>query len=201
MAARGDAADDARPRSAYATLPPRLSQRGLLAVFYGPVLDLARLVQATDVPRDLDPVEIARGEDRWRWSVSPPMQVLKLWADLQAVRKEVQAAHASADAASRPADPASRPADPDLVRGCMHLYHTMDDAVLHVSPQLASWFVGRLLVGEERLEDSRVLSARRDVADGIERLWQGGEFQRSLALYLKTQIRHGLQDPDNKTLS
>lgn len=187
MAARGDA----RPRSAYATLPPRLSQRGLLAVFYGPVLDLARLQQATDVPQDLDPVELARGEDRWRWSVSPPMQVLKLWADLQALRKEAQGAAAHA----------SQPADADLVRGCMHLYHTMDDAVLHVSPQLASWFVRRLLVSEERLEDSRVLSANSDVADKIEQLWQRGEFRRALALHFTTQIRHRLQDPYNKTPS
>ena len=189
--AGGDAPGDARPRNAYATRTPRLSKRGVLAVFYGPVLDLARLQQATDVPQDLDPVELARGEDRWRWSVSPPMQVLKLWADLQALRKEAQGAAAHA----------SQPADADLVRGCMHLYHTMDDAVLHVSPQLASWFVRRLLVSEERLEDSRVLSANSDVADRIDRLWQRGEFRRSLALHFTTQIRHRLQDPDNKTPS
>ena len=189
--APGDAGGDARPQNAYATRTPRLSKRGVLAVFYGPVLDLARLQQATDVPQDLDPVELARGEDRWRWSVSPPMQVLKLWADLQALRKEVQGAAAHA----------SQPADPDLVRGCMHLYHTMDDAVLHVSPQLASWFVRRLLVSEERLEDSRVLSVKIEVANRIEELWQRGDYRSSLALCFKTQIRHGLQDPYTKTPS
>lgn len=68
---------------------PRLTKRGLLTVFYAHVLDLARLMQASVVPQDLDPVEIARSEDRWSWSVSLPMQVEKLWADLQEVRKQV----------------------------------------------------------------------------------------------------------------
>ena len=57
--------------------------------------ELARLVQASEVPQDLDPVEIARSEDRWSWSVSLPMQVEKLWADLQAVRKQVARAGAT----------------------------------------------------------------------------------------------------------
>ncbi len=61
-----------------------------MTVFYTHVLELARLVQASKVPQDLDPVEIVRREDRWSWSVSLPLQVKKLWADLQAVRKQVQ---------------------------------------------------------------------------------------------------------------
>ena len=65
---------------------PRLTNQGLLKVFYAHVLELARLVQASEVPLDLDPAHIARGEDRWSWSASLPMQVEKLWSDLQAVR-------------------------------------------------------------------------------------------------------------------
>jgi hypothetical protein len=76
------------PPNEYLILP-RLTNTGLLKVFYAHVLELARLVQASEVPRDLDPANIARGEDPWRWSVSLPMQVEKLWADLQAVRKQV----------------------------------------------------------------------------------------------------------------
>jgi hypothetical protein len=66
----------------------RLTNHELLTLFYAHVLELARLMQASEVPQDLDPVEIARSEDRWSWSVTLPMQVEKLWADLQAVRQQ-----------------------------------------------------------------------------------------------------------------
>ena len=68
---------------------PKLTNHELLTVFYTHVLELTRLLQASQVPQDLDPVEIARSEDRWSWSASLPMQIEKLWADLQAVRKQV----------------------------------------------------------------------------------------------------------------
>ena len=68
---------------------PKLTNHELLTVFYTHVLELTRLLQASQVPQDLDPVEIARSEDRWSWSASLPMQVEKLWADLQSVRKQV----------------------------------------------------------------------------------------------------------------
>jgi hypothetical protein len=61
-----------------------------LTVFYTHVLELARLVQSSKVPQDLDPVEIVRREDQWSWSVSLSLQVKKLWANLQAVLKQVQ---------------------------------------------------------------------------------------------------------------
>jgi len=154
---------------------PRLTKRKLLTVFYTHVFDLARLMQASVVPQDLDPEE--RGEDRWSWSASLPMQVEKLWADLQAVRKQVaasldwnaRAGHARALAAQErraravgnaenvreedvceewPADVAdegAQPADKHLVAGCMHLYSTIDELVRYVTPQLARNFVLRLL--------------------------------------------------------
>ena len=79
----------------------RLTNQELLTVFYAHVLELARLMQASEVPQDLDPVEIARSEDRWSWSVSLPMQVEKLWADLrkQVARAGATNARASAEAA------------------------------------------------------------------------------------------------------
>jgi hypothetical protein len=66
---------DAPPRNEYLIQQPRLTKDGLLTVFYTHELELARLMQASEVPQDLDPVEIARREDRWSWSVSLPMQV------------------------------------------------------------------------------------------------------------------------------
>lgn len=80
------------PRNEYLIRRSRLpifTNHELLTVFYTHVLELTRLLQASQVPQDLDPVEIARSEDRWSWSASLPMQVEKLWADLQAVRKQV----------------------------------------------------------------------------------------------------------------
>ncbi len=48
----------ARPPNQYVTWQPNLAKEGLLKVFYIPVLDLARLIQATAVPQDLEPLEI-----------------------------------------------------------------------------------------------------------------------------------------------
>ena len=187
---------------------PRLTKRELLAVFYAHVLDLARLMQASVVPQDLDPAEIARGEDRWNWSVSLPMQVEKLWADLQAVRKQVaRALAANARAAAKRAkgreakdvrDEGVQPADEHLVEGCMHLYDTMDAVVQHVTPHLAGMFVFRLLEKADHLPPGfvqriPVLSRRPDVAVYIRRAWKIGAYQHALAKYFKAQIAEELQ--------
>jgi hypothetical protein len=195
MPARG-AYDAPGQRNEYlVALAPRLTQDGLLAVFYTPVLELARLMQATAVPQDLDPLELARrtGEDRWYWSASLPMQVEKLWADLQAVRTRLQrdlARERDDDARKRRR---AQPADADLVRGCMHLYNTLDSVVRHVTPQLAAWFVNRQVVFADRLPSKyRVLSGDPVVADNIRRAWEAGAFQRALALYFRAQITEAL---------
>jgi hypothetical protein len=176
-----------------------------LKVFYAHVLELARLVQASEVPLDLDPVEIARSEDRWSWSVSLPMQVEKLWADLQAVRKQVaRAANARAAAeraegrqAADVRDEGAQPADKDLVRGCMHLYYTMDAVVQHVTPHLAGMFVFRLLEIADHLPPDfvqriPVLSSNPAVAENIRLTWKKGEYQRALATYFQVQISEEL---------
>ena len=185
----------------------RLTNHELLTVFYAHVLELARLMQASEVPQDLDPVEIARSEDRWSWSVWLPMQVEKLWADLQAVRKQVAralAANARAEAeraAGREAedvrDEGGQLADQDLVRGCMHLYDTMDAVVQHVTPHLAGMFVFRLVEIADHLPPGfvqriPVLSRRPDVAVYIRRAWKAGAYQHALAKYFKAQISEEL---------
>jgi hypothetical protein len=197
----------APPPNEYLILQPRLTNQGLLKVFYAHVLELARLVQATEVPLDLDPANIARGEDRWSWSVSLPMQVEKLWADLQAVRKQVaralaanaraQAERAQGRQAADVRDEGAQPADRDLVKGCMHLYYTMDAVVRHVAPQLAASFVDRLLEIADRLPARfgvrfGVLSRRPAMAAEIRLAWRAGEYHRALATYLKAQISEEL---------
>lgn len=214
----------APPPNEYLVLP-RLTKRELLTVFYTHVFELARLMQASEVPKDLDPAEIARGEDRWNWSVSLPMQVEKLWADLQAVRKQVaraldwnaRAGHARALAAKDrveraraldrspenvreedewPADvpdEGAQPADKDLVKGCMHLYNTMDVLVRYVTPELAKNFILRLLeiargLPQWWVEKNRVLSRRPSVAASIREVYNRGQYQDALAMYFKTRI-------------
>jgi hypothetical protein len=209
---------------------PRLTKRELLAVFYTHVFELARLMQASVVPQDLDPVEIARSEDRWSWSVSLPMQVEKLWADLQEVRKQVARALdwnararqaralAAKDRVERaralgrspenvreedewPADvpdEGAQPADKDLVKGCMHLYSTMDVVVRYVTPQLAQNFVLRLLEIEKTLpqdwaDKNPVLSRSPDVAMMIRLAYNGGQYQHALSMYFQAQIRDELK--------
>lgn len=218
----------APPPNEYLVLP-RLTKRELLAVFYTHVFELARLMQASVVPQDLDPAEIARGEDRWNWSVSLPMQVEKLWADLQAVRKQVaraldwnaRAGHARALAAKDrveraraldrspenvreedewPADvpdEGAQPADKDLVKGCMHLYNTMDVLVRYVTPELAKNFILRLLETATELpqwwvEKNRVLSRSPDVVREIQQSFDLEEYQLALATYFKAQISEEL---------
>jgi hypothetical protein len=186
---------------------PRLTNQGLLKVFYAHVLELARLLQASEVPHDLDPVEIARSEDRWSWSVSLPMQVEKLWADLQAVRKQVaralaanaraQAERAQGRQAADVRDEGAQPADKDLVQGCMHLYYTMEAVVQHVTPHLAGMFVFRLLEIADHLPPGfvqriPVLSRDAEVATNIRRAWQTGAYQHALAKYFKAQIAEEL---------
>ena len=185
----------------------RLTNHELLTVFYAHVLELARLMQASEVPQDLDPVEIARSEDRWSWSVSLPMQVEKLWADLQAVRKQVaRALAANARAAAQRAkgreakdvrDEGVQPADEHLVEGCMHLYDTMDAVVQHVTPHLAGMFVFRLLEIADHLPENfvqkiPVLSSNPAVAENIRLTWKEGEYQRALATYFQVQISEEL---------
>ena len=186
---------------------PKLTNHELLTVFYTHVLELARLLQASQVPQDLDPVEIARSEDRWSWSTSLPMQVEKLWADLQGVRKQVARALAwNARAAAKRAkgkhakdvpSEGVKPADEHLVEGCMHLYYTMDNVVQHVTPHLAGMFVFRLLEIADHLEEHfvqriPVLSSREEVAKNIRLTWKKGEYQRALATYFRVQIREEL---------
>jgi hypothetical protein len=187
---------------------PKLTKHELLTVFYTHVLELTRLLQASQVPQDLDPVEIARSEDRWSWSASLPMQIEKLWADLQAVRKQVaRALAANARAAATRAkgredkdvrDEGAQPADEHLVEGCMHLYDTMDAVVQHVTPHLAGMFVFRLLEKADHLPPGfvqriPVLSRRPDVAVYIRRAWKIGAYQHALAKYFKAQIAEELQ--------
>jgi len=187
---------------------PKLTNHELLTVFYTHVLELTRLLQASQVPQDLDPVEIARSEDRWSWSASLPMQIEKLWADLQAVRKQVaRALAANARAAAERAkgreakdvrDEGAQPADEHLVEGCMHLYDTMDAVVQHVTPHLAGMFVFRLLEKADHLPPGfvqriPVLSRRPDVAVYIRRAWKIGAYQHALAKYFKAQIAEELQ--------
>jgi len=182
---------------------PKLTNHELLTVFYAHVLELTRLLQASQVPHDLDPVEIARSEDRWSWSASLPMQIEKLWADLQAVRKQVApllAANARAaaeraegkDAKDVPSE-GNQMADEHLVEGCMHLYDTMDAVVQHVTPHLAGMFIFRLLEIADHLPENfvqriPVLSRDVEVATNIRRAWQAGAYQRALATYFKAQI-------------
>ena len=184
---------------------PRLTLDGLLAAFYTPVLELARLMQATAVPEDLDPAEIARseahGEDRWRWSASLPMQVEKLWANLQAVRKQLQRALERTPDEQARRRLRAQPADADLVGGCMHLRRNLEYFVQHVTPQLAGWFVHRQLVFVENLQRQRpvptlpahsVLSDDAAVAQRIRKAWELGAFQHALALYFRAQITDAL---------
>jgi hypothetical protein len=191
---------------------PKLTNHALLTVFYTHVLELARLLQASQVPQDLDPVEIARSEDRWGWSASLLMQVEKLWADLQAVRKQVApslAANARAaaerakgkDAKDVPSEGA-QPADEHLVEGCMHLYYTIDAVVQHVTQHLAGMFVFRLLeiadhlsenyLSEDFVQRIPVLSIKPDVSKDIRLTWKKGDHQRALATYFRVQIREEL---------
>ena len=206
------AAPERNERNEY-LVQPRLTLDGLLAAFYEPVLELARLMQATQVPHDLDPTEIARskalGADRWRWSVSLPMQVEKLWARLQAVREQLQRALERAPDEQARRRLRAQPADADLVRGCMHLRTNLENFVLHVSPQLAGWFVHRQLVfvenlqrqGQGRMSHQRqlpslpahsVLSDDAAVAQRIRKAWELGAFQHALALYFRAQITDAL---------
>ena len=190
---------------------PKLTNHELLTVFYTHVLELTRLLQASQVPQDLDPVEIARSEDRWSWSASLPMQIEKLWADLQAVRKQVaRALAANARAAAKRAkgreakdvrDEGVQPADKHLVEGCMHLYDTMDAVVQHVTPHLAGMFVFRLLEKADHLPPGfvqriPVLSIKPDVSEDIRLTWKKGEYQRALATYFRVQIREELEELD-----
>ena len=198
------------PRNEYLiprTELPKLTNHALLTVFYTHVLELARLLQASQVPQDLDPVEIARSEDRWSWSASLPMQVEKLWADLQAVRKQVApslAANARAateraegkDAKDVPSE-GNQMADKHLVEGCMHLYDTMDAVVQHVTPHLAGMFVFRLVEIADHLPENfvqriPVLSSNPDVAKNLRLTWKKGEYQNALATYFRVQIREEL---------
>jgi hypothetical protein len=186
---------------------PRLTNQELLTVFYTHVLELTRLLQASQVPQDLDPVEIARSEDRWSWSASLPMQVEKLWADLQAVRKRVAPSlAANARAAAERAEgkdakdvPSSgnQQADKHLVEGCMHLYDTMDAVVQYVTPHLAGMFVFRLVeiadhLDEEFVQRIPVLSSNKEVAKNIRLTWKKGEYQKALATYFRVQIKEEL---------
>jgi len=176
----------------------RLTNNELLTVFYAHVLELARLLQASAVTHDLDPAEIARSEDRWSWSVPLPMQVEKLWAELQAVRKQVARARAARARAARGSDEGAQPADADLVEGCMHLYHTVDAVVRHVEPQLAGWFVFRLLeIADHQpanfVQRIPVLSRSAAVATAIRRAWKTGAYQDALAMYFTAQIREELE--------
>ena len=195
---------------------PKLTNHELLTVFYTHVLDLTRLLQASQVPQDLDPVEIARSEDRWSWSASLPMQIEKLWADLQAVRKQVARALAvNARAAAKRAkggdakdvtDEGVQPADEHLVEGCMHLYDTMDAVVQHVTPHLAGMFVFRKLeiadhlsknyLSEDFVQRIPVRSIKQDVSKDIRLTWKKGEYQRALATYFRVQIREELDELD-----
>ena len=189
----------------------KFTNHELLTVFYTHVLELTRLLQDSQVPQDLDPVEIARSEDRWSWSASLPMQIEKLWADLQAVRKQVaRALAANARAAAKRAkgreakdvrDEGVQPADEHLVEGCMHLYDTMDAVVQHVTPHLAGMFVFRLLEKAEHLPPGfvqriPVLSIKPDVSEDIKLTWKKGEYQRALATYFRVQIREELEELD-----
>ena len=190
---------------------PKLTNHELLTVFYTHVLELTRLLQASQVPQDLDPMEIARSEDRWGWSASLPMQIEKLWADLQAVRKQVaRALAANARAAAKRAkgkdakdvpSEGNQMADKHLVEGCMHLYDTMDAVVQHVTPHLAGMFVFRLLeiadhLPEDFVQRIPVLSIKPDVSKDIRLTWKKGEYQRALATYFRVQIREELDEVD-----
>ena len=75
----------------------------------------------------------------------------------------------------------------------MHLYSTMDAVVVHVTPQLAAWFVNRQVVFADRLPSTyRVLSGDPVVAGNIRRMWEAGAYQRALAMYFRAQITEKL---------
>jgi hypothetical protein len=159
----------------------------VLNAFYVPVYDMARLLTATSVVDDLDPLELARDHDRWKWVCHQPYVFLTFFAQLHQLRRETQNGKYGDRALF---------ADPDLVAACMHFYQTLDTAVLDVQPHLAGQYVHRLLFIEERLRLSRfrydVMSKRADRSEKIRQAWEEGRYQQALALYFAAYMLDAL---------
>lgn len=155
-------------------VPPRVSVEQLLCAFYNPVLELARLAQASAVEASLDAAaDRAEGRDRWRLCCELPTLLEKLWADLYELRRGVPAAERR-----RVAAPAA------LVEGCLHVHARLGEAVAVVSQALAVRFVGRLVALDAGARDA---GAR----DAVAALWARGDARGALAQYLAGQMREG----------
>jgi hypothetical protein len=175
-------------------VPPRVSVEQLLCAFYNPVLELARLAQASAVEASLDAAaDRAEGRDRWRLCCELPTLLEKLWADLYELRRGVPAAERR-----RVAAPAA------LVEGCLHVHARLGEAVAVVSQALAVRFVGRLVALDAgargagaRDAGARDAGARdagaRDAGarDAVAALWARGDARGALAQYLAGQMREG----------
>jgi len=138
------------------------------------------------VESSLDPLEIARDQDRWKWCCTLPSVVEKLWADLYELRKKKQQ--------SSPEN-GQRSVNRDLIEGCMHFYETIDTLVLEVKPELAGRYMYRMIGIHNRLHqyEYNVLSSTVQESDSILDEWQQGKYQNSLARYFNAQIEDALK--------
>ena len=164
----------------------RASDAELVDVFYHPVHDMALLCQASAVESSLDPLELARDHDRWKWCCTLPSMVEKLWADLYELRKKKQRAAP---------ENGQRSVNSDLLEGCMHFYATIDTLVLEVKPELAGRYMHCMIGIHNHLHqyEYNVLSSTAQESDSILDEWQQGKYQNSLALYFTAQIKHALK--------
>lgn len=179
-----------------ASVAPVVDDSRLLAAFYAPVHDLARLCTTSAVERNLDPRRIARGDDQWKSDCTVPEVLEKVWADLYALRCKLQN-HASLR------ENGARSRHGDLVEGCMHFYSTLDTIVLQVRPDLARDYMHRLILMYNRLAPfnadvsnvSNVLSSDWNESRWIWRAWHQQQYRSALVQYFRAQIKDALTRP------
>lgn len=163
------------------------SDSTVLRGFYSPVHDVSRLCTASAVERSLDPRSPDDGTaDAWRSDCSIPDVLEKVTLDLYILRTQLQH-HAVLS------ERAQRMQHGDLVEGCVHFYNALDSIVELVDPELAGGYLRRAVrVYNRRPHDSGVLSRDAHASLAILAAFHGRRYRRALVLYVRAQIREGL---------
>lgn len=168
-----------------------ITVKKLLQAFYDPVWDMARLLEASAVERDLDPAKakndphaIGGREHTWHFCCTEPMQLMKVWADLYQLRLDV--AYGDRQQA----------APPKLIENCKAVYDMLENLALLIEPHWAKRYMDYMfLISTHSDATGQTYLVKQTPSKSVKTLCDQGMYIQAVGKYIKAQISQEFHRP------